>query len=168
MDFEKVIKERTSIRKFKIDKISNEIIEKILIAGNLAPTARNIQPQIIFIVQSHEGLEKIDKASPCRFNAPLVMLVCSDKNIAFEKNGHSTYEMDACIVATHMMLCATNLGIGSIWIEQFNREIIKNEFELGDNVEPICLIPMGYKADDHIISPSHFIRKPLYKNVKFV
>ena len=75
MEFEKVIKERFSVRKFKDDKVSEELIQKILEAGNLAPTAKNYQPQKIYVVMSKEGLEKIDKASPCRYNAPVCLIV---------------------------------------------------------------------------------------------
>ena len=52
--------------------------------------------------------------------------------------------MDACIVATHMMLEATNVGIDNIWIEMFDKQELKKEFKLEDVVEPICLIPVSY------------------------
>ncbi len=167
MDFERVIKERFSTRKFKNEKVSDELITKILQAGNLAPTAKNYQPQRIYVVKSQEGLEKIDKASPCRYNAPICLIVASDKNVAWSKKDYSTYEMDACIVATHMMLEATNLGINSIWIEFFDSNIIKQEFDLKDNIEPICLIPLGYKADDFEPSPMHSKRKDLSEIVEY-
>ena len=60
MEYEKVIKERFSTRKFKNDKVSDETLKKILEAGNFAPTAKNIQPQKIYVVRSEEGLKKID------------------------------------------------------------------------------------------------------------
>ncbi len=167
MDFEKVIKERFSTRKFKNEEVSDELITKILQAGNLAPTAKNYQPQKIYVVKSQAGLAKIDKASPCRYNAPVCLIVASDKSASWSKGNFSTYEMDACIVATHMMLEATNLGINSIWIEFFDSKIIKQEFNLKDNIEPICLIPLGYKADDFEPSPMHSKRKDLSEIVEY-
>ncbi len=167
MEFEKVIRERFAARKFKDDVINDELINKILEAGNLAPTAKNSQPQKIYVVKSKEGLEKIDKASPCRYNAPVCIIVASDKNIAWSKGDYSTYEMDACIVATHMMLEATNLGVNNIWIEMFDKNILKEEFNLDANIEPICLIPLGYKTDDCIPSPMHKIRKDLSEIVEY-
>ena len=167
MEFEKVIRERFSARKFKNDMISDEIINKILEAGNLAPTAKNNQPQKIYVVKSKEGLEKIDKASPCRYNAPVCIIVASDKNIAWSKDNYSTYEMDACIVAAHMMLEATNVGVDNIWIEMFDKSVLKQEFNLGANIEPICLIPLGYKTDDCKPSPMHNTRKDLSEIVEF-
>src|SRR5690625_79341 len=101
-------------RKFKNKKVEPEKLNKILEAGRLAPTAKNLQPQKIYVANSNESLEKIDKVSPCRYGAPTVLIVCSDKNVAWTKEDYSTYEMDACIVATHMMLEATNIGIDNI------------------------------------------------------
>ncbi len=167
MEFEKVIRERFSVRKFKNDNIQDDQINKILEAGNLAPTAKNNQPQKIYVVKSKEGLEKIDMASPCRYNAPVCLIVASDKNIAWSKGDYSTYEMDACIVATHMMLEATNIGLDNIWIEMFDKEILKQEFNLQENIEPICLIPLGYKTDDCKPSPMHNARKDLSEIVEY-
>ena len=167
-DFETVIKTRTATRKFKEDRVPKEKIEKILNAGRLAPTAKNMQPQRIYVVQLKEGLKKIDKVSPCRYGASTVLLVCSDKNIAWIKENYSTYEMDACIVATHMMLEATNVGVDNIWIEMFDKEMTKKEFNLGDNIEPICLIPLGYAADDYKGNPLHGQRKDLKDMVEFI
>ncbi len=167
MDFETVIKERFSTRKFKNETVSDELITKILQAGNLAPTAKNYQPQKIYVVKSKEGLAKIDKASPCRYNAPVCLIVASDKSVAWSKEDYSTYEMDACIVATHMMLEATNLKINNIWIELFDKNIIKQEFNLKANIEPICLIPLGYKTDDFEPSVMHNKRKDLSEVVEY-
>ena len=75
--------------------------------------------------------------------------------------------MDACIVATHMMLEATNLGVDNIWIEMFDKNILKQEFNLDANIEPICLIPLGYKTDDCKPSPMHNTRKELSKIVEY-
>lgn len=167
MEFEKVIRERFSVRKFKSDLVSDELINKILEAGNLAPTAKNNQPQKIYVVKSKEGLDKIDKASPCRYNAPVCLIVASDKNKAWSKENYSTYEMDACIVATHMMLEATNVGVDNIWIEMFDKDIIKQEFDLDANIEPICLIPLGYKTDDCEPSVMHNKRKNISEIVEY-
>ena len=167
MEFERVIRERTAVRKFKNDQIKQEELNYILEAGRLAPTAKNIQPQKILVVNSKDGIQKIDKISPCRYNAPTVLIVCSDKDIAFKKENHSTYEMDACIVATHMMLEATNIGLGNIWIEMFDKNLLKQGFNLDDNIEPICLIPIGYIADDYQGNPMHNVRKEMREIVEY-
>lgn len=167
-DFETVIRNRTATRKFKNSKVETEKIDKILEAGRLAPTAKNLQPQKIYVANSNEALEKIDKISPCRYGAPTVLIVCSDKSIAWTKEDYSTYEMDACIVATHMMLEATNVGLDNIWIEMFDKQKLKRIFNLDDKIEPICLIPIGYKTDDYKGNPLHNQRKDLKDIVEFI
>lgn len=168
MEFDKVIRERFSTRNFKQKEISDSIITDILEAGRLAPTAKNIQPQKIYVVKSEEGLNKIDKISPCRYNAPVVLLICSNKDIAWTKNDYSSYEMDATIVATHMILKATDLGINSVWVDMFDNQLAKELFELPSGIEPICLIPLGYKEETCNPSPMHSNRKELSEMVEYI
>ena len=75
--------------------------------------------------------------------------------------------MDACIVATHMMLEATNVGLGSIWIEFFDEKKLKQDFNLDSNMKPICLLPIGYVADDYPGNPMHNIRKNMKEIVEY-
>ena len=168
MEFNDVIRKRTATRKFSDRKLSQEDIEKILEAGRLAPTAKNFQPQFIYVVISEEGLEKIDKITPCRYNAQCCLLVCSDKEIAFHKDEYSTYEVDATIVATHMILEATNLNIDSTWIEAFDKNEAKSVFELNANLEPVCIINLGYKTDDCPENQMHNQIKNLNEVVKYI
>ena len=167
MEFDKVIRERCATRKFSSVEVEEEKLNKILEAGRIAPTAKNLQPVKIYVIKSSEGLEYIDNASPCRYNAPVVLLVCGDKNIAFKKGDYSTYEMDACIVATHMMLEATNMGVDNIWVELFDDELIRRDFNLSDSLVPICLLPIGYKSIDCPNSINHNVRKSLDELVEY-
>ncbi len=74
--------------------------------------------------------------------------------------------MDACIVATHMLLEATNLGVDSVWVEMFDNDKVKKEFNIKE--EPICLIPLGIRTDDYVPSPMHSIRKDLNEIVEYL
>ena len=139
MEFENVIRKRSATRKFSDKKIEEEKLNKILEAGRIAPTAKNIQPFKIYVIQSDEGIMKLDKATRCRYGAPTVLLVCGDKEKAYTKEDYSTYEMDASIVTTHMMLEATNVGIDNIWIELFDENVLREEFEIPNNLnDKIC------------------------------
>ena len=159
MEFEKVIRERCSIRSFSSKEIDNSLLDKILEAGNLAPSAKNLQPIKIYVIKTKEYLDKIRECSPCIYNANTVLLVCSNKEKSFHKDNYSTYEMDASISATHMMLEATNLGIDSVWVEMFDNNKVKELFPIDEGFEPICLLPIGYRSEDAKISPNHNIRK---------
>ena len=166
MEFEEVIRKRCATRSFKKERIKREQLERILEAGRLAPTAKNLQPQKIYVLESEDALRKINDASPCIYGAQTVLLVCSDKSIAFSKENHSTYEMDACIVATHMMLEATNVGVDNIWVEMFDVNKVKELFNIKE--EPICLIPLGYRTEDYNGNPNHNIRKNISELVEYL
>ena len=83
MEFKEVIKNRYSCKKYGTQKVEKEKLEAILEAGRLAPTAKNLQEQHIYVVESPEALAKIDKATPCRYGAPTVLVVAFDKNNVF-------------------------------------------------------------------------------------
>lgn len=168
MEFEKVIRDRMAIRKFSNKKISDEIINKILEAGRVAPTAKNLQPIIIYVVSSDEGLRKIDNASRCRYNAPVSLLVCGNVEEAFSRGEHSTYVIDSCIVATHMLLEATNVGVDSIWIDLFDENVLREEFNIPDKLVPVALIMLGYRSDDCPYSANHDKRKKLDEIVQYI
>jgi len=161
MEFENVIRNRCSIRSFQSKQVEEEKLNKILEAGNLAPSAKNLQPLKIIVIESEKYLEKIREASPCTYNAQTVLLVCASKEEAFNKGDFSTYEMDASIATTHMMLEATNLGVDSVWVELFDADKIKESFPLEEGYSPICLLPLGYRTEDAEISPNHYKRKRL-------
>ena len=167
MDFESVIRERKATRRFSDKPLEKEKLDKILEAGRIAPTAKNIQPFKIYIIQSEEGIKKLDKATKCRYGAPVVLLVCGDKDKSYVKDGSPIYQMDASIVVTHMMLEATNIGIDNIWIELFDGDIIKDEFDIPDSLVPVCLLPLGYKSKLCPPSPFHKIRKDIEKLVEY-
>lgn len=168
MNFDDVIRKRTAVRKFSNRMVERELIDKILEAGNLAPTAKNLQPQKIYVAYSKESLKKVDNVTPCRYGAPVVLIICSDKNIAWTNNDYSSYEMDASIVATHIMLEATNLGLGSIWVRYFDDKKIKEEFNLESNIIPICIMPIGYIDDSYVYSVNHNVRKNINDYVEYI
>ena len=167
MEFDKVIRDRSATRSFSTKSVDDELISKILEAGRIAPTAKNLQPIKIYIVKSEDGLSKIDMASRCRYNAPVVLVVCGDRDNAFRRGEHSTYVIDSCIVATHMMLEATNLGIDNIWVDLFDEDILVNEFSIPENLVPICIMPIGYRSDDCPVSQNHNVRKNISDIVEY-
>ena len=150
MEFLDLAKRRYSVRKFKEDKVSDEIINKIVEAGIVAPTACNNQPFKITIIKTKEGLDKLKKCTDCHFNAPLAFIISADKDLCWKRShdGKISSDVDASIVTTHMMLEATSLGIGSTWVMWFNPKAVISEYSFPSNLEPIAILPMGYASDD--------------------
>ena len=87
MDFKEVVKNRYSCKKYSDRQVDAEKLDAILAAGRLAPTAKNLQEQHVYVVQSPEGLAKIDAVTPCRYGAPTVLVVAFDKNNVFTYPG---------------------------------------------------------------------------------
>lgn len=148
MDFIKIAKQRHSVRGYKNQKVEPEKLERILEAAHVAPTAANLQPVHLIIVQSEEGLAKISRAAGI-YNAPLAIIVCADHNKAWVRpfDQKQTGDIDASILTDHMMLQATELGLGTVWVCYFKPDILRKEFELPDHLEPINILVIGYAND---------------------
>ena len=170
MEFTEVVKNRYSCKKFNDSKITAQQLNEILEAGRLAPTAKNLQEQHIYVVQSEEGLAKIDKVTPCRYGATTVLVVAFDKNNVFTYPGgkRDSGIEDATIVATHMILAAHNAGVDSCWINFFDPEILAKELNLPENEEVLMLLNLGFAAEGTKALPNHFNRKELTQTVSYL
>ena len=168
MRFYDLAAQRYSVRAFSDAPVEAEKLKTILECGRLAPTAKNNQPQKIYVLESPEALKKARELTPCAFNAPVVLLICGDVSLGWTnpETGHNSTEMDVSIVTTHMMLCAKDLGIGSTWVCRFDTARAKEIFNLPENIQPFCLLPLGYAAETAAPSPNHLLRKPLEETVE--
>lgn len=158
MDFLELAEKRYSVKNFTDKPVEEDKIRKILKAGMLAPTAKNNQPQKIYILKSQKALEMINTLSPCIYGAKTVFLIGYDRNLEWnnpEENGiHSGVE-DASIVATHMMLEAADLGVGTCWVNMFPNTRTRKTFGLPDSCVPVLLMPVGYPSEKGVPLPTH-------------
>ncbi|HMA65402.1 MAG TPA: nitroreductase family protein, partial [Chitinispirillaceae bacterium] len=141
----------------------------ILDAARVAPTGANKQPFNLLVVQSADGLEKVNRSTNI-YNAPLAIIVLGDRDKVWVRpfDGKSILDIDTSIVTDHMMLQATELGIGSVWICYFKPDVLKKEFNIPDNLEPVSILALGY-ADGPAESPHRheLNRKPLSELVSY-
>ncbi|MFI3254958.1 MAG: nitroreductase family protein [Eubacteriales bacterium] len=149
MDFLSLAESRFSVRNFLPKEIETEKLEKILQAGHLAPTGKNTQPQRILVMNNKETLDKLKECTKCHFDAPLALLLCYDPNDAYVRpyDGANGSIIDASIVGTHMMLEATDLGLGSTWVMHYNPEKMREAFAVPENFEMCALLVIGYPSD---------------------
>lgn len=170
MEFNDVIKNRYSCKKYSDRQVEEEKINAILNAGRLAPTAKNLQEQHIYVVQSEEVLAKIDLATPCRYGAPTVIVVAFNKNDVFTYPGgkRDSGVEDATIVATQMILAAANEGVDSCWINYFNPEKLAVDLGLPSDEEILMLMDIGYAAEGAGPLDNHFSRKDLSDTVSYM
>ena len=122
MEFKEVVKSRYSCKKYSARQVEPEKLQAILEAGRLAPTAKNLQEQHVYVLQSADALAKIDAVTPCRYGAPTVLVVAFDSSNVFTYPGgkRDSGAEDSAIVATHMILAAADEGIDSCWVNFFD------------------------------------------------
>lgn len=163
MDFLELAQNRYSVRSFSSTPVPSDLVEKILRAAQLAPTACDYQPVKVLVLTRKDALERFRRCTECHFEAPLAFIVCADKTTCWKRryDGKESGDIDASIVATHMMLEASSLGVGSTWVMYFIPEAVRQEFELPENLEPVALLPMGFPSESAAPSPRHTERKPL-------
>lgn len=169
MEFLELAKKRYSVRKYQDKKVEQEKLMKILEAARIAPTGANTMPQRLIVIQEKEGLEKLKKAANV-YGAPLAIIVCGDHKPVWKRpfDGKDILDIDASIVTDHMMLEATELGLGTVWICYFDPAAVRREFNLPDGVEPINILAVGYAAGEPASPDRHDkARKPLEHIVSY-
>jgi len=169
MEFEKLIAERYSVRKFKQKHLDKKDIDKILSAGHLAPTGCNFQPQRILVLNTDQSVEKLKNCTKCHFDAPCAMLVCCNMNESWTRkyDDAKSAPVDAAIVTTHLMLAAHNIGVGSCWVMHFDPGAMREAYNIPENYEPIALLVMGYPADDSEPIAMHSTFRPIEETVAY-
>ena len=170
MEFTEVVKGRYSCKKYSDRPLEKEKLDAILEAGRVAPTAKNLQEQKVYVVQSAEMLAKIDGVTPCRYGAPTVLIVAFDKNNVFTYPGgmRDSGIEDATIVATHMILAAYNEGVDSCWINFLDPEKMAEVLGLPENEEVLMAMDLGYAAEDAGPLPNLSNRKDLTETVSYL
>ena len=170
MEFKEVIRARYSCKKYGDRKVAPEKIQAILEAGRMAPTAKNLQEQHVYVIQSAEGLAKIDEVTPCRYGAQTVLVVAFDKTNVFTYPGgkRDSGIEDASIVATHMILAAADEGVDSCWLNNFDPDKLASGLGLPENEEILMAMDLGYAAEGTGPLPNHSSRKPLTETVSYL
>ncbi len=170
MEFREVIQKRYSCKKYGARQVEPEKLTAILEAGRLAPTAKNLQEQHVYVVQSEKGLAQIDAVTPCRYGAPTVLVVAFDRNNVFTYPGgkRDSGVEDATIVASHMILAAANEGVDSCWINFLDPEKLAEALNLPENEEVLMVMDLGYAAEGAGPLPNHESRKPLSETVSWL
>lgn len=161
MEFKDVIKERYSCRKMSDRKVDDALIEQIIESANVAPTAVNRQPVKIFWMKSEEAKATIHKATRYTFGADTFLVVGYKKSDGWVRSfdNHAFAETDAAIVATHMMLQITDMGLATTWVGYFDAPLLQSMHKEMEGYELTALFPIGYAAEDGTPSSRHLVRK---------
>jgi nitroreductase len=147
MEFIDVIKSRTSIREFSTKEVEEEKINYILECARLAPSWMNKQSWRFIVIKNKETIEIIAKTSLINRwlkTAPVLVIACADPTESGTHNSTEYYNIDVAIAFEHLILGATDIGLGSCWIGGFNEEKVKELLEIPKRIRVVALTPLGY------------------------
>ena len=151
MEFFDLIQKRYSVRAYKPDPVEDAKLARVLEAARLAPTAANWQPFKLIILHVRGREAELRRVYHRRWfaQAPLVICACGVPNRGWvrENDGMNYTMVDVAIAMDHLILAATDLGLGTCWVAAFDPAAAREVFGLPDGVEPIALTPLGYPAD---------------------
>ncbi len=172
MEFMDVVRKRRSIRRYKPDPVPEEEIKYILEAARLAPSWANTQCWHFIVVTDPVIKEKIGQAgngNRWMRKAPVVIVVCADPEKPGMRDDIPNYLVDVGIAVEHLVLAATDRGLGTCWVGAFRENQIKEALGIPDTMRVLECIPLGYPAEDppprgrkrleEIASYNHFEQK---------
>lgn len=159
-----LVKQRTSVRDFSGQAIGKEKLDYILETARLAPSACNLQPWSFLIIEGKENVEKLSKAYDRDWfrTAPVCIVACGNHNESWKrKDGKDHCDIDIAIAVTHIIMAATEQGLGTCWVCNFDKDICVATLNLPAHMEPIAIIPIGYPANPDIFSTNEKKRKTM-------
>jgi len=165
MDFQELIRVRRSIGAYRATAIADDVLQRVLGAGRMAPTACNLQPFQLLVITDPEVRAQL-KAVYSRdwfWKAPVIIAGCVEPAKAWKRrDGFNAAEVDMAIVMDHIILAATEEGLGTCWICAFDEAKAKAILGVPDGVRIVAMTPLGIPAAE----PEPFVRKPLQQLVR--
>lgn len=147
-NFDELILHRFSVRSFTSQPVEKQIILEILNAARLAPSAVNFQPWQFIVVTEPENLVGIHEVYPRVWfkEAPVCIAVCADHRKSWKRkaDGKDFADIDIAIAVDHLVLKATEMGLGTCWVCNFDPALTRRKLLLPEYLEPLVLIPLGY------------------------
>ena len=167
MEFSELVEKRYSVRAYKPDPVQDEVLNQVLEAARLAPTAANRQPFQLIAISTAGREAELNRIyrKDWFVQAPLVICACGvlPQGWVRREDGKNYTEVDVAIAMDHLILAATDLGLGTCWIAAFDPTAAREVLGLPDDVEPIVFTPLGYPADQ----PRPKKRKALSELVRY-
>ena len=148
MEFIDVINERYSVRGYLDKEVEQEKLEYVLKAATIAPTGVNKQPFKVYVIDAKKYKEELSKIykSSWFVEAPYVLAVVALRNEAWVRpwDSKNIADIDATIVMDHMILAATDVGLGTCYIGAFKKNYAHQFLELDETEEAVLFTPLGY------------------------
>ncbi len=149
MEVEEAIRSRRSVRAYQDREVEEDKLRRVLEAGRLAPSARNLQDWRFVVVRDQGTRKKLAEAARGQAfvgEAPVVIAACGINPDYVMTCGQHTYNIDVTIAVDHMTLAATSEGLGTCWIGAFFEDRVKEILDIPPEVRVVALLPLGYPA----------------------
>lgn len=158
---------RRSVRAYKADPVPDELLQLVLAAGRLAPSAANQQPWR-FIVVRNETTRRALGAAYARewfWKAPVIIVVCVVTGEAWTRayDGQNYALVDGALAMDHLMLAAAEAGLGTCWVGSFDPAAVRTTLGLPDGVAVVGMTPLGFPDVEPQARPRS--RRPLGETV---
>jgi len=148
------------------EPVEDKKVQQVLEAARLAPTAANRQPFQLIVIRTAGREVELKRIYSAEWfcKAPLVICACAVPSRAWSRmDGKNYSDVDVTIAMDHLILAATELGLGTCWIAAFNPIASREVLGLPEDVEPVAFTPLGYPADQMGVKR----RKPLSELVRY-
>jgi nitroreductase len=146
-----IIRKRRSIRLYEEKLVEQEKLNRVLEAGRLAPSADNRQPWRFIVVTNDEVKEKLRASYDEEWfvSAPVIIIGCAVPKEAWVRmDGQEYWMVDVAIAMQNMILVATELGLGTCWIADFDEEAARKALKLPQSVRIVAMTPLGYPTEE--------------------
>jgi nitroreductase len=156
MNVAEAIASRRSVRAFKSSAVEEEKLKRVLEAGRLSPSARNVQDRKFVVVRDKLTREKLMKAAKNQTfiaQAPVVIVACGTIADYLMSCGQLSCPIDVSIAVDHMTLQAVEEGLGTCWVCAFSEPDVRKILGIPDTVRVVTLLPMGYPAEKPAARP---------------
>jgi nitroreductase len=148
MEFMDVVAARKSVRKYSDAPVEDEKIARCLEAARLAPSWRNLQCWRFIVVKDKDTIAGLANLINLWLkSAPAVIVACAAPSKSGVHNGQSYYLVDTAIALEHIVLAATNEGLGTCWIGGFDEAKFKAALGIPKEIRVVAMTPLGYPAE---------------------
>jgi len=155
---------RYSVRHYLNRPVEEEKLRYILETGRIALSAANFQPWHIIVVRDEITRKALGTTynRPWFLQAPVILVICGDHNTSWKRpDGKDHSDIDVSILVDHMTLAATEQGLGTCWVCNFDMQKCREILGLQKGIEPVVLLPLGYPDESKADHTRHLARKKL-------
>jgi nitroreductase len=165
LELMEVVRQRRSIRKYRPDPVPQAKIDQVLEAARLAPSWATKQCWTFVVVTDPKTKRSVSEAgNEWIEHAPVIVVACADPKNSGLKKGQPYYMLDIGIAMEHLVLAATDQGLGTCWIGWFDEQKAKAALGVPKDIRVVALTPLGYPDEDPEARPRRSLGEIVFRD----